>query len=59
MSIYVGIGGWVYPDWRDNFYPKGLPQKRELEYASSRLTAHRDQRHLLRLAEAGQLPQMA
>jgi uncharacterized protein YecE (DUF72 family) len=36
--IYVGIGGWVYPDWRDNFYPKGLSQKRELEYASSRLT---------------------
>ncbi|MGZ5929353.1 MAG: DUF72 domain-containing protein [Rhizomicrobium sp.] len=39
MSIHVGIGGWVYPDWRDNFYPKGLSQKRELEYASSRLTA--------------------
>jgi uncharacterized protein YecE (DUF72 family) len=37
--IYVGIGGWVYPDWRDNFYPKGLSQKRELEYASSKLTA--------------------
>jgi uncharacterized protein YecE (DUF72 family) len=37
--IYVGIGGWVYPDWRDNFYPKGLPQKRELEYAGTRLTA--------------------
>ena len=39
MSIYVGIGGWVYEPWRDNFYPKGLPQKRELEYASSQLTA--------------------
>ncbi|OAI45131.1 hypothetical protein AYO42_03310 [Rhizomicrobium sp. SCGC AG-212-E05] len=38
MSIYVGIGGWVYPDWRGNFYPKGLPQKRELEYASRHLT---------------------
>ncbi len=37
--IYVGIGGWVYPDWRNNFYPKDLPQKRELEYASARLTA--------------------
>ncbi|HKU55099.1 MAG TPA: hypothetical protein VJP60_07025 [Rhizomicrobium sp.] len=21
MSIYVGVGGWVYPEWRDNFYP--------------------------------------
>jgi uncharacterized protein YecE (DUF72 family) len=39
MSIYVGIGGWVYEPWRDNFYPKGLSQKRELEYASSQLTA--------------------
>jgi len=39
MSIYVGIGGWVFEEWRDNFYPKGLPQKRELEYASRHLTA--------------------
>lgn len=37
--IYVGIGGWVFPDWRYNFYPKGLSQKRELEYAASKLTA--------------------
>jgi uncharacterized protein YecE (DUF72 family) len=36
--IYVGVGGWVYPEWRDNFYPAGLPQKRELEYASTHLT---------------------
>ena len=21
MSIYIGVGGWVYPEWRDNFYP--------------------------------------
>jgi uncharacterized protein YecE (DUF72 family) len=39
MSIYVGIGGWVYEPWRETFYPKGLPQKRELEYASQHLTA--------------------
>ena len=39
MSIYIGIGGWTYEPWRGNFYPKGLSQKRELEYASSRLTA--------------------
>jgi uncharacterized protein YecE (DUF72 family) len=38
MGIYVGIGGWVYEPWRNSFYPKGLPQKRELEYASARLT---------------------
>ena len=39
MSIYIGVGGWVYPEWRDNFYPKGLSQKRELEYAGSKFTA--------------------
>ncbi|NLR70105.1 DUF72 domain-containing protein [Novosphingobium sp. ERN07] len=38
-SIRVGIGGWTYEPWRDGeFYPKGLPQKRELEYASAQLT---------------------
>lgn len=39
MSIYVGVGGWVFDEWRDNFYPTGLPQKRELEYAAAHLTA--------------------
>ena len=35
----VGIGGWTYEPWRDNFYPKGLAQAKELEYASRQLTA--------------------
>src|ERR1700674_756640 len=39
MSIYVGVGGWVFDEWRGVFYPKGLPQSRELEYASRQLTA--------------------
>jgi uncharacterized protein YecE (DUF72 family) len=30
----IGISGWTYPPWRGVFYPKDLPQKRELEYAS-------------------------
>ena len=38
-KIYVGVGGWVFEEWRDNFYPKGLPQKRELEFASRQFTA--------------------
>ncbi len=38
-GIYIGIGGWVFEEWRDNFYPKGLSQKKELEYASRKLTA--------------------
>lgn len=38
-SIHIGVGGWTYEPWRDNFYPKGLVQSRELEYASRHLTA--------------------
>ena len=38
-EIRVGVGGWVYEPWRDNFYPAGLPHSRELEYASRRLSA--------------------
>jgi uncharacterized protein YecE (DUF72 family) len=37
--IRVGIGGWTYEQWRGVFYPPGLPQKRELEYASQQLSA--------------------
>jgi uncharacterized protein YecE (DUF72 family) len=36
--IRVGIGGWVFKPWRGEFYPRGLPQAHELEYASRRLT---------------------
>ena len=35
----VGISGWVYPAWRRTFYPKGLAQARELEYAAEHLTS--------------------
>jgi uncharacterized protein YecE (DUF72 family) len=38
-TVRVGIGGWTYDDWRDNFYPAGWPRTRELEYASQRLGA--------------------
>ncbi|HEY0502845.1 MAG TPA: DUF72 domain-containing protein [Lysobacter sp.] len=38
-GIRVGIGGWTFAPWRDNFYPKGLVQRRELEFASRKLTA--------------------
>ena len=34
MTIRVGIGGWLFAPWRNNFYPVKWPQKRELEYAS-------------------------
>ncbi|HEY4066330.1 MAG TPA: DUF72 domain-containing protein [Burkholderiaceae bacterium] len=38
-KIRVGIGGWTFEPWRDNFFPKGWPHSRELEYASRQLTA--------------------
>jgi uncharacterized protein YecE (DUF72 family) len=37
--IRVGIGGWTYAPWRGVFYPPGLPQARELEYAGQHLTS--------------------
>ena len=38
--IRVGIGGWTYVPWRGGmFYPAGLVQRRELEYASRQLTS--------------------
>ncbi|HEY1543897.1 MAG TPA: DUF72 domain-containing protein [Xanthobacteraceae bacterium] len=37
--IYTGIGGWNFPPWRGVFYPKGLPQAKELAYAGQHLTA--------------------
>jgi uncharacterized protein YecE (DUF72 family) len=38
-QVRVGISGWRYPAWRGDFYPKGLPQRRELEYAAEHLTS--------------------
>jgi uncharacterized protein YecE (DUF72 family) len=32
--IRIGISGWRYKPWRGTFYPKDLPQRLELEYAS-------------------------
>jgi uncharacterized protein YecE (DUF72 family) len=36
--IRVGISGWTYPPWRSVFYPKELPQARELAYAAERFS---------------------
>ncbi len=38
-EIRIGISGWNYAGWRGDFYPKGLVQRRELEYAASKLTS--------------------
>jgi uncharacterized protein YecE (DUF72 family) len=33
-KVRIGISGWRYGGWRGVFYPEGLAQRRELEYAS-------------------------
>jgi uncharacterized protein YecE (DUF72 family) len=30
--VHVGCSGWVYPHWRELFYPEGLPQRAWLGY---------------------------
>jgi uncharacterized protein YecE (DUF72 family) len=39
-KIRVGIGGWTFEPWRGGaFYPQGLTQKRELEFASRKVSS--------------------
>jgi uncharacterized protein YecE (DUF72 family) len=33
-EVHIGISGWRYAPWRGHFYPRGLAQDRELEFAS-------------------------
>jgi uncharacterized protein YecE (DUF72 family) len=37
--LFAGTSGFAYPQWKPLFYPKDTPQKRFLEYYSSRLNA--------------------
>ena len=36
-KVFVGISGWRYAPWRKVFYPPGLSQAKELDYASRAL----------------------
>lgn len=38
-EVRIGISGWTYPPWRKVFYPEGLAHRRELEFASRRMTS--------------------
>ena len=38
-EMRIGISGWRYEPWRGVFYPKGLQQRRELEYASREMNS--------------------
>ena len=37
--LFVGISGWTYKPWRGVFYPQGLAHRRELEYASRKMSS--------------------
>jgi uncharacterized protein YecE (DUF72 family) len=39
MSVIVGTSGWQYRDWRERFYPTGVPQRAWLAYFSERFPA--------------------
>ena len=36
-AVRIGISGWRYGPWRGTFYPRALPQARELEHASRKV----------------------
>jgi uncharacterized protein YecE (DUF72 family) len=38
-QIRAGIGGWDFAPWRETFYPKDVPLKKQLEYASRQVTS--------------------
>jgi uncharacterized protein YecE (DUF72 family) len=39
QPVRIGIGGWTFAPWRDNFYPAGLAHSKELHYASRKVNA--------------------
>jgi uncharacterized protein YecE (DUF72 family) len=34
--VHIGCSGWSYPDWKQRFYPKGLPQSQWLAHYAER-----------------------
>jgi uncharacterized protein YecE (DUF72 family) len=36
VRVHVGTSGWQYADWRERFYPKGVPQRQWLPYYAER-----------------------
>jgi uncharacterized protein YecE (DUF72 family) len=36
---YIGTSGWTYRSWRGSFFPRGLPQAKELSYISGKLAS--------------------
>ncbi len=52
MAIRVGTSGWVYRDWRGDFYPDDVPQRRWLEHYATRFATVEVNNAFYRLPEA-------
>lgn len=51
MSVFVGTSGWHYADWAANFYPKGLPKSRWLDWYGSHFATVESNSAFYRLPE--------
>ena len=41
MTVFIGTSGWQYADWREAFYPRGVPQRAWLEHYAARFAVVR------------------
>ena len=57
-DIRIGISGWRYEGWQGTFYPEGLSQKKELQFASSHFNSIELNGSSLRAAEAAELQEL-
>jgi uncharacterized protein YecE (DUF72 family) len=39
MSLFIGTSGWAYKEWKPDFYPADLPQRRFLEFYGTVLSS--------------------
>jgi uncharacterized protein YecE (DUF72 family) len=39
VSLYIGTSGWAYKEWKPDFYPADLPQRRFLEHYATVLSS--------------------
>jgi uncharacterized protein YecE (DUF72 family) len=51
MPLIAGTCGWQYRDWRDAFYPAGVPQSRWLEHYATAFPAVENDGTFYRLAQ--------
>lgn len=39
MAVFIGTSGWAYKEWKPDFYPPDVPQKRFLDHYATKLSA--------------------